>query len=887
MSSFSVQIRQPWVLLLLLPLVALALIPYLRLPRHRRRTRNRVVSLILHLLILALALPLLAGVSIHTERRLDTFDVVLVADLSASNEKAIEAMNARIQSILKEEEAAGFRIGIVTFGDNQVYAARLGTSADKLYMDYLDCLHKPDASGTDIAAALLCAKELLEETANSRLILLSDGLATDGEALPIVQAMAEEGVHIYAVHTEHESPESEVQLGLLELEGDVMLGESTPLAVNVWSTAPGVARLSLYDNSVLRSETTITLSGGEECFRLPYEPIEGGLHELCIRLESEADTIAENNQAYTYAFLDVSERLLIVDGTGFESSWLCEQVEKDYAVTVVSPALVPANLNDLRVYAEVVLMNVDANDLPAGYDRILNTYVHENGGGLFTVGGKNTYALGHMANTRFEDMLPIKITGEEEQVLELMLIMDISASMSHIPEGADRPKVDIAKEGAIECVKALKNADYVGIVTFDRDADVFQPITPATNRDSIIQRIRGIETGVGTYYSNALNIARTVLFNSNHNADQQHVIFLTDGAPSDYGYTEIIRSMASKGISVSAIAICEEGDSTAACVEEIARVGGGRSYVVTDVAMLPAIMREETKLSQRELINEKTVIPKYKDYSPVIVGIDRLPTLDGYIGVGAKSDAKVVYTVGSDPIYAEWSYGAGRVASFMSDLSGHWSADFLRSGNSKLFVRNIVRHLDANARDEDEENDATVGGRMNVEFEPHNHTTTVHVRTTPIVGHTMQARITAPDGTVQSLTLNAIGSSGYTGRFKTKAPGVYTVYLEEADENGKRVAGTEVFTTFSYSNEYDTFRDPLEGYMHLDALAAAGGGRILLPDEAVFCRETLVISRDYDPSLPVLVVVIILFLLDIAARKFNFKWPHELLRSYREQKKKP
>ncbi len=869
--------ENPRLLLLLIPLLGLSLIPYLRLPGHRRRTRNRIVSLIIHILILSLAVPLLAGISIHTERELDAFDVVIVADVSDSNEEAMEAMNQRIEALLSETYAAEFNIGVVTFGGDQLSVARMTNDPEQVLSEYLDTKKKPDPSATDIASALYYAKSLLSELTNSRLILLSDGLATDGDALLAAKAIADEGVRVYAIHTEHEGHKEEVQLHLAEVAEDVSVGEATTVSVSLQSAAAGAARLVLYDNGTRCVEKTVALSGGIEEFELIYEPLKGGLHELCIKVETESDTWTQNNEVYSYVYLDLSEKILIVDSTGHESATLQELLIKDFDVTVVRPNQVPEAPEELGTYAEIILMNVDAEDLPVGYDEQLHQYVYENGGGLFTVGGKETYALGHMAGTRFDDLLPIRLTDDEEQVLELMLIMDISASMSHIADGSDRPKVEIAKDGAIECVQALKDADYVGIVTFDRNAQVFQPISPATNRNQIIKKIRGIETGVGTYYSNALNIARSVLFNSKNDADKQHVIFLTDGSPSDDGYTEIIRSMVSKGITVSAIAICREGDEMVSRVEEIARVGNGRSYVVSDAGMLPSIMRRETELSQRELINERRVTPKYKDYSPVIQGIDRLPSLDGYIGVAAKPDAKVVYSVGIDPIYAEWSYGAGQVGSFMSDLGGLWSKDFLAAENGRLFMRNVVRNLErVDAGDEDSE--VVVGDRIVAEFEHQNRTCTVHVRKKVEVGHAMQATVTAPDGTVVLLPLQVAGESGYQGSFETELPGVYAVLLEETDDSGASVATAEAFTTFSYSKEYDAFSDPFDGYMHLNELCVAGGGRIILPDETVFKKETVVISEDHDLRLPITLAIMVLFLLDIAARKFHFKWIHEMVR---------
>ncbi len=64
MSNIRLDFNHPWLLLLILPVVILALIPHLKLNKHRRRTRNRITSLVLHIIVLVLSVLLLAGMNI-------------------------------------------------------------------------------------------------------------------------------------------------------------------------------------------------------------------------------------------------------------------------------------------------------------------------------------------------------------------------------------------------------------------------------------------------------------------------------------------------------------------------------------------------------------------------------------------------------------------------------------------------------------------------------------------------------------------------------------------------------------------------------------------------------------------------------------------------------
>lgn len=881
MSNFKLTLSFDdwWVLLLIIPLTVLALIPYFRLPKNRRRTRNRVVSMVIHILILALALCTLSGLTFHTEEVVTSFDLIFLVDVSDGNQSAKAEMDGYIRRVLDEDNAEDFNVGIVTFAKGQLYVSEIDDRPDRVYESYIGAEGKPDASATDIASALTYAKGLLGELKNSRLVILSDGLVTDGNATAAASAVAEEGVRVDAVHFDHETPANEVQVIGLEVPENATVNSECGITVTLHSTGAGAVKLRLSDNAKRDKEQVVHLNGGVESFELPHTFASDGLHELTVTLTSDSDTLKQNNLYYGYAHLKGDHKILIVDGTGSEASIIEKILRDTQDVTVVSPDKVPTTMSGLEKYAEVILMNVNMNDLPASCDRLLDRYVKESGGGLLVVGGTNTLALGGMEDTAFSEMLPVKMSGDGEQVLELMLIVDISSSMDKTLAGSGTKRIAVAKQGMIESLNALNNSDYVGIVTFDENASTLMSIRPATNRDRAIELVKGLKTGMGTKYGNALSTAQSLLFASKNNADHQHVIFLTDGTPSDTGYESTIRSMASRGITVSTIAIFDESDpdlgdlnALKARVQQMAAIGGGRCYLVMNGRELPEIMKQETELSQKKLINEEKVTPQVKDYSPVIQGVDKLPAIDGYLGVTAKEGATVAYTVGDSPLYAEWSYGAGKVACFASDMNGTWTRTFIKQDSTGILLNNIVRNL------------ANTEEGMEVEFISQNHTTVIDVNTPAEVGHTVRLTIEDPDGKHQFIDLAVKGADGYTGSFATPLPGLYRITVAEYDGEGERVATTEAFYAFSYSKEYDGFADPTDGYGILDAVCKSGGGQILLTTEPLFSGESLTVSYDTDPSIPMIIAVILLFLLDVAVRKFNFKWPHEIIRERREGK---
>lgn len=898
LSVVQIKFANPWWLFLLIPLVVLSLLPYFRLPKSHRRTRNRVISLALHLTIVTIGVLLFSGLSFHSEKVLTTFDTVIVVDASDSSESSKRRVDQYIESILAEEDASNFNIGVVLFGRDQIRVADIDSNPNSVYESYVKNTKAADGSATDIESALNYAKGLLKEKRNARLILLSDGLETDGEASTVAKSIAEEGISIFAVYFPVTEVENEVQLERIEVGKNASVGGLTDVSVYLRSTGKDNVRLTVSDNGTEWVAKTLTVNGGLEKIGFSYTFTSSGLHEITAKIEVGSDTYSENNIACAYAYIAASDRVLIVDGTGTQSSKLKTLIEgADYDVTVVSPENVPEDVYKLNEYSRVILMNVDIADFPyPNYDEVLESYVYDYGGGLFTTGGTNTYAMGNMIDTAFESLLPVTLTEEDEPILEVMIVLDLSNSMGKYmsTSGPDyRTRLEYAKEGIEACLDTLRDTDYVGVAWFNKTSNIIVPISPATSRDDIMDIIDDLQapTGAsGTQYNLGLTAAQTELFNSKNNADKQHVIFLTDGKPQDTNYGATLESMSSRGITVSTVAIYDPKGAGQTingipiddmndigvlenAVKDMAQKGGGNCYFVEYGNQLPDVMRQETELSKRDLVNNKGGRPEIKDYSSVIANVEKLKKVNGYITSKAKLDATVPFTIGDTPLYAEWNYGAGYVGSFMSDLGGDWASGYLLNSakNEKTFLLNIIQRM---SPQEDE---------MDIEFGDGNYSPLLTVNREVLNGHSMNVTVVAPNGNTDKYMLS-VDSTGYRGRISTPTFGIYTITLEEFDGNGNRVAYQTIHRAFSYSYEYDAFRDVSEGYVVLSEVTSKGNGGLLNVDSPLFTAETLTVTNDYNPLIPLTIILIVMFLLDIAVRKFKFRWPHEIIKAYKEKK---
>lgn len=869
--GFSMRFEHPLLLLLLIPAVGLMLWPFFRISRQHRKTRNRIVSLAIHSLVLVLCVSVIAGLSFHTTRVSIKSDVILLVDASDSNGRSEDDMNEFIHALVKESDS-GYSIGIVTFANGCVYTSKLGKDPEKAYQDYINASKRPEGNATDIASALLFAREQLSKPSEGRIILLSDGVETDNHALSVVKMIADEGTRIDTVYFAPQPYEEEIMIEGVEVPDRAAVGETIQISVAMRSAKPCSAVLKLYDNKTLHSEQSVELGGGADIFTFDYTLLTPKLHEFYVTLEGESDTLLQNNEYYAFINIEVLTRVLLVDGTGAESEPLQGLLSENYEVTKTDVSKIPRTLEGLSKYDEIVFMNVANADLPAGFGAVLTEYVETNGGGLFTVGGDKAYMQSDMSGSAFQELLPVEANTDAKS-LGLLLVIDCSGSMDQIASGSNKTRIELAKEAAIASIETMKPSDYVGVIAFNSSASTLVEMTPVTRKESIIRKIKELKSNTGTYYYNAINSARNMML-SFDKTELKHIIFLTDGEPVDADSSSFMNLIDRLGeVTLSTIALGPTVDIDLA--EEMAERGGGRFYEVADESELVEIMVEETVTAAGQYFNEGTFTPVIVNHTGAVAGISELPSLGGYYGTRLKDGATMVLGYNGSPIYAEWSRGKGRVGSFMSDLNGHWSANYFTDANGKQFINNAVNSLFPDIPVQSNE--------IAAEFAHDNFIAELKVFAALSGGEKLSAEVVSPSGRTTSVVFTKLSGNAYYAKFETKEAGVYAVHIVKKT-GGSVVTELNAYTCFSYSSEYAAFWDDTECFNFISSISEQGNGKVLLSADNVFGRNNEITERDYDPQTALLIAIVALFLLDIVVRKFKFKWLHEIVRERRQKK---
>lgn len=897
MTDFSINFTYPWLLLLLIPALALVFWPYFRLEKKFRKSCTRVVSLTLRCIVVTAVVFLLAGTSFSYSVPNPDNEIILLVDASDSEGGTVEQKNEFVRSAIENCDDS-YKVGIVTFGYNQVYAVELGSDLDTMYQNYLQA-DTPDGGGTDISAALRYAGSLFTHPDSAKIILLSDGLETDDSAAEVIQSVVADGLAVDTVCFSADRTVSEVQIeGVTTPDYNVAIGEVFTLGLSVRSSVSGEARITLTDNGVADEPVTISLTEGEQTILLEHSYMLPGLHSLGFSISCGNDTLSENNMWYSYMYVESYDDILIIERTSGESSYLTDILDEPYNVTVVNvfdEQAMPSSVDELRQYDEVILVNIANADMPDGFVEMLNSYVYDYGGGMFTVGGNridpetqqtvaNAYNRSDMIGTFYQEMLPVEAI-DYTPPLGVILVIDRSGSMSTVNEATQKTYLDLAKEAAKAALLSLSERDYCGIMSLNDSYSEEIEVTPVTEMSRIFTAIDAIEIGGGTFFTGALQAAGSAL--SRLNVEKRHIIIISDGEAHDSPdqYNQIIDRNMENDITLSIVGITPS-NATAQALSEAATRGGGYFYSLKDDQMtqLTQTLRHDLTVDEITEVVYETFTPQIGDHTSVVNGVlqSDMPTLDGFYGTRVKTGANITVdtplVASYVPIYAQWQYGEGRVGSFMCDLNGTWSLDFVTNDTGRLIVSNIVGALlpTQNIRPQE----------MEVAFSQDNFTTQMSVLTELSDSDVIEATLTPMAGEEgDEVDISPSAETGYSrSQFTIRQAGVYMIHVVKKNGAGEVLAELTAYRTFSYSEEYNAFADAGTGEELLEMLAGEGDGNVIEQPSEILEGLEKTLGRGYDPRLVLLIVSIVLFLADIAVRKFRLKWPRELIRDIKEKR---
>lgn len=708
-----------------------------------------------------------------------------------------------------------------------------------------------DTQGTNLAAAIEVAAAMVPSNRVPHVVVLTDGVQTDGDALRAAHAAA---LPISTVPLLSRG-EPEVYVSTVRTNGFVREGEPFDIEVVVHSSHDDEGDVQLFRESRLVATERLAVTEGES--RAGFTQTISG--EPCVtftaRLEGFRDTLSENNSAVGVVFFAPRPRVLVIESEAQLARRLVAALEGgEIDVDVRRPEAIPESLADLAGYELVVLANVPARSLSVAQMDLIAAYVRDVGGGLIVVGGDQAFTPGGYRHTKLEEVLPVQCEfteTDERRSLAMVLVLDRSGSME---EGG---AIELAKEATRRAVRLLDSKDRVGVIAFQDFAEWVSPIHPCSDREHVLERIDTIVAEGGTNMYPAMERAYLALRETP--AELKHVIVLTDGVSHPGDFHALAVAMAEAGITVSTVAVGKE--AVRPLLEDIARIGKGHHYHCDNAEAVPEIFALETATAGKMGIIEKPFRAQVTARLPALAKVDLqgAPSLLGYVETRPKTASQTVMTSErGDPLLIWWRYGRGVSVAFTSDVESRWAAAWLRWPGFSGFWAQLARHA-IRKREADgfvlQVEQQNRGARVTLDA--------VDAKDRYVNDAEVALTVIDPEGVSRRLAVDQVSPGRYAIDLATPAKGVY--YLELAvDDRGKRVFGERRGLAVGFPDELRT--RPADHDL-LRAIAEATGG--------VYDPRPAALAAPTDRTVPVTVLLwpyflaaaMLIFVIDVIVRR--------------------
>lgn len=652
---------------------------------------------------------------------------VFVADLSDSIPPTLQQAEAEWISRQLTRSDSHHPAAVVAFGESALVERPLRPQATQAAPSPTQgFLSRPGGSATHIEAALELAASLIPPGLPARLVLLSDGGETDGSALQQVERLRQRNLPVDVLTLPTHTGEEVAVVGLRAPSRIASTQPSLAATILIERFGPPLTvplEVTVAGSPVYRA--SVALHSGKNSVRLslPLPPDARQSNTFAVEVTLTADPRHDqqpgNNRSAFLVRVSGPARYLVVTSDPAQSLAAPLLQQQGLTVDVLPPAALPAQVGGLAGWAAIVFEDLPAYTLTDLQLKAVQRYVEQAGGGLFVIGGPNSYGPGGYFGTPLEQVLPVYSEAPERVFapsLALLLLIDQSGSMGDLvatessgstgtspaSPSASAPmqtKLDLAKQAALAAASVLSPADLIGVISFQTSPIWAVPLQRAENQLLIRAQLSRLLPGGGTAIAPALQQAAALL--PGVQAMVKHVLLLTDGRGETNDYSALIQQLRKAGATLTTVAVGQDADQ--ALLQEMARQGSGRFYAA-DPRQVPRIFVTETQSVTRDLRRDETFVPlpAAAGPAPFWPSQEPLPPLHGYVMTTPKPQAQLWYIVPSQksPLLVGGRFGLGQSVVFTSGLAGRWGESWRRWPQLGAFLAQIVRSLANVAADE-------------------------------------------------------------------------------------------------------------------------------------------------------------------------------------------
>ena len=791
-----------------------------------------------------------------------TLSVVFAVDVSDSIDdgalkRALSFVTATVAEKGEQDEA-----GLMVFGKNA--AVELPPRPSFPFEGFINSRILKD--GTNLEKALALGGAMLPEENQGRIVLISDGVPTEGTMSRVLDEMKARGIAVDVVPVEY-AYEHEVWLEKLELPRFVKSGETYEASVILSSLQSGSGLLVVRENGREIYKGAVNYAGGRNKFTLPLYMRQAGFYEYEATIETPKgkDGRSENNIAINYLFLKGKGRVIVATDPAGDPRDYADLVKalrsSDREVEVAPSYDFPRDALSLMPYDCILFVNVPADAFDIVQLNAAKEAVYNQGIGFLMVGGKNSFGPGGYHRTAIEEALPVAMDATQKKVLPKGALV-IILHTCEFGEGNTW-----GRRIAQRAVEVLGAQDEVGLLDYEMGGEkwVF-PLTPAAQFQKLAVLIQGADPGDMPSFQRIMQMGLDGLKASD--AAMKHMIIISDGDPSP-PTPALMNDFKQSKVSITGVAIFPHDGQDPLVMQLIARETGGRYYHPRDPNQLPAIFVKEAKTLKLDMIQNKVIVPVVDFPSPILKGITTIPELKAYVLSSAKARSFTVLKTPEkeevEPILSTWKFGVGSSAAFMSDLSFNWASAWMQWEHYQAFIRQLISDI---ARVDKPSNLQmqcfAAGGDGVVLIED-------YAQSNDFLE--IEALVNGPHERSETLRFRQVAPKRYQAQFPLWGKGRYSVAaIGAAGERKEQSIGGFVVP---YSPEYQRFR---ASPILLEEVAERTGGRNLSgKDTASAAQEIFKARREPKrTSKPILdwffVALAILLPLDVGARRVQLDW---------------
>ncbi len=620
------------------------------------------------------------------QRREQGMDLFVLLDRSDSTESRIDQGLPEWKKLLEAAKPSrNDRLRWIDFAVDVVESGKIGTELTG------------SRGETRTAAALQMVASLAEDERPSRMLIFTDGYATE-PLQETAELLKKRGIAL-DFRLLPGRGDADVRVAQFSIADRVQVGEPYLLKLELRGQASKPVPVRIYRNEKLLLETEINLTDGLGTAEFTDRLVQGGVYAYEAEIRPVEDAHLGNNRAQRWLEVIGGPRIVLIT-----------HAQPDPLVQALSPlgiqidAIAPAAATraTLAGAKAVIINNVPAHELSREFLNGMDFFVREQGGGLLMVGGRHSFGAGGYAESVIDPLLPVTMELKSEHrklMVALAIVMDRSGSMT-ATVGGGRTKMDLANQGAASAISLLGSQDQITVFAVDSQPQCVIPLAQiGGSQQKIIQRVRKVQAGGGGIYVYVgLEAAWKELQKSQHGI--RHIILFSDAQDSEEpgAYEALIAKMRKQDVTLSVIGLGTRADVDARLLDDIARRGNGRAFFSNNAQELPQIFSQETVTIARSAFLEEVVATqtsgKWQEISPSMI---ELPAaVDGYNLSYAREDA-IVTLIAKDeysaPLMAHTRRGLGRTMAVSFPLSGAFSQQVRAWPGYADLVQTIVRFL--------------------------------------------------------------------------------------------------------------------------------------------------------------------------------------------------